>query len=263
MNPSNPSKASKHQTNRMTHEYLYLLKNLRAVAALLPEDSDTEAVVKWLARRYRNRKVGYLPEASERASDTVRAALVKAPFVSLDCPDSWPVDASRRLESERLCLQLLAVSCHYVSPLVGTRQLATRPEWAAAVCWQCTFSGPLDERNRKFNLRLGDYAMTDFLIGLVPRTLDRLQNLQDEKSLSALIEWRRREADKDGRTRYWRLLEMTQKGDEPALCVTYLDPLALVQHHRIAGAGDLERIKAFGQSHPEMLNLVVAVGLSV
>ncbi len=250
-----------------SHQFLYLVKNLRAVA-FLDSSIDAEenlALLKWLGVRYRNRRVGFCGVLNVNSFPIdIRKRLARPPFVPLFVPNEiMEMGSNFRLMEDNLWQQMLAAA-FYVSPLVGVLSNNTLVENHPACIWSSGALGVADDRDRKFNIRLGDYAMTDFLQDLLPATLNRIANLPADDQKRTLLAERLQRAVEDGRKRYWRLFESsaaTEGESEENIAIYYLDPLKFLLE-----SVDLEQWQAWLQNYPcfftqygHLFNLVVMV----
>ncbi len=235
--------------------------------------ADPEPLIKWLGLRYRNRKIGYcLPgaragnqEAAEPASSTALKRLQKQPFVALSLPKELEELVHHLSAPLRPWLTQAFLANLYGSPLILPAAAMADTIPAAGIHWSLAVDAELSAVDLKFNIRLADYAMTDFLQSLIPGTLAELAPAASAGDLAGLLELRKAAAEGDGNARYWRLLELPQDATGLRFQVAYFDWLPL-----LADTVTWPQWQAFLHEHPEflqrysqLLNLTLAVGLSV
>ncbi|MDQ7054398.1 MAG: hypothetical protein Q9P14_16465 [candidate division KSB1 bacterium] len=258
----------------MMHEFLYLVKNLRGILVLpVTNAADPEPLIKWLGLRFRNRKIGYyLPgararnrEAAEPTSSIALKRLQKQPFVALSLPKELEELVHQFSAPFRPWLTQAFLANLYGSPLILPAATMAETIPAAGIHWSLAVDAELSAADLKFNIRLADYAMTDFLQSLIPGTLAELVPAASAGDLAGLLELRKAAAEGDGNARYCRLLELSPDATGPHLQVMYFDWLPL-----LADADTWPQWQAFLHQYPEilqrysqLLNLTIAVGLSV
>ncbi len=248
-----------------SHEFLYLIKNLRCLL-FLPQELELEPgkdVITWLARHYRYRLVGIEESLTSRSSDGKQEnRLQNPPFKALNFARFLPEALLESGEPARLLLNHALVANLLTTPLVTHRKLAPVVEASGAVVWACHAENEPDDRNRKFNIRVGDYAMTDFLTTLVPESLRVLTDHDGGESIREVLRYRKETAAKDGRTRFWRLLEEGKVGaSSEHFWAFYLDPWrVLLNSEGQQGHPAAELLKML-QNHTQLLNLTVLIAL--
>jgi|Deesub1362B_J571_1020462.scaffolds.fasta_scaffold02748_5 hypothetical protein len=238
-------------------DYVYLLKNLRGILWCSPEDSSSLVIVKWLARHYRNRKIGFISVHSQKSlPEEFEEKLQKAPFVPLffeQVPAFFP---GKTLPALSDIEEAILFSTLFTSPLIGTMTDFETLRSSPFSVWSLRLDTTLDHRNLKFNIRLGDYAMTDFLLTAVSHCKTVLQKGQ---SAEVLLEWRQKTAQEDGETRYWRLREVEPVCDAGAIGIVYLDPVRSIPVRKFVSS----EISSSHSAAELLLNFCVFVGFQL
>ena len=258
----------------MMHEFLYLVKNLRGILVLPATNAvDPEPLIKWLGLRYRNRKIGYCllgartgdTETTEAATSTALRRLQKQPFVALSLPKEFEELVHLFPAPLQPWLTQAFLSNLYGGPLILPATVMADTIPAAGIHRSLLVDAELSHTDLKFNIRLADYAMTDFLQSLIPGTLAELAPAASAGDLAGLLELRRAAAEGDGNARYWRLLELPPNTTGPCFQVAYFDWLPF-----LADTDTLPQWQVFVHEHSDflqrysqLLNLSIAVGLSV
>ncbi len=209
------------------NQYLYLVANVKGVVAAA-DPYMNEALLKLLARKFRYRRVGVVG-AGELAGASF-PQLKKHPFVNLELP--FPVPFSESYFSSKntaFLFKTVLICSMYLAPLITTYGKRFVPEEFA--CKTAIFyleNIQVDETDLKFNLRLGDYIMTDVASTFmqdVYRWLKSPASLNSE-GLSQFLKQREAAMVADARSRFWRLLENPKPGRTYALAFEYIDPLS-------------------------------------
>jgi len=167
-------------------EFLHLVKNLRGI---LYFEEGREREFEWLKRKFRYRELG-VSELLDRPKGW--AKLVVLPRLGRD-----PV------------LDTLLLANRYIAPVILLGESSLRP-FRKIVVAELRTRQRLGDRELKFNLRLVDYAITDFYVKAV------------ELAREGRMEERKRLAESDLR-RFWRI-KPDPKG---STFVGYLEPLGL------------------------------------
>jgi len=197
------------------NRYLYLVKNLRAIYIPIDDKEQDNRVSKLLKKFYRYRIVGvpvWYCKGEQNICDT-------KPFYKLDEFDELERILDHLFRNE--WLKNTVVSSYFVVPIVsGFKQLNNIIKCIEPVV-EYRHSGDIEERDIKFNIRLGDYAMTDFLNDLISFTKEMLSEDMPFEQLAKLRADRMKD---DFNKRYWRLIESNEKrGSEISLTILYID----------------------------------------
>jgi hypothetical protein len=166
----------------------YLVKNLRGVVYFSTK-LNVERELDWLKRKFRYRDLG-ISEALELKQGWKR--LVKLPKIEDDASLDSILQASR-----------------FLCPLIvlGHESLG---DFGKAMIARLSTRERLDDRALKFNLRLVDYAITDFYKEAIELGMQRNLRARRELAMKDLKRFWRVEAAADGR-----------------ILIAYLDPLLL------------------------------------
>jgi len=170
------------------HQRLYLVKNLRGII-YLSRGVSPEKELEWLKRKFRYRELGI--------SETLKLELKWKKLLTLPKIVENPV-----LDS------LLQVSS-FVCPLIILKEDSLK-DFEKAVVAALKTSEKLGDKDLKFNLRLVNYAITDFYTKSI------------ELALQSDLAGRKRLAEKDLK-RFWRIPE--DAGGKTL--VAYIDPLLM------------------------------------
>lgn len=200
------------------HRYLYLMKNMRCIFVPYGGESLNHAI-KFIRKSYRNRCVGVPRWFLEGNAELIG----KKPFVEINLSD----ELKEQLPSpDDSVLKTVILSCHYIVPIVSTREFIRTIKDREGTIINFSFSGQLDDRDKKFNIRLGDYAMTDFLIELVEETRNWFEkNPNGTSKIETLFSIRKEKIKSDFKKRFWRLSDTENHPPEEFFSVIYFDPL--------------------------------------
>lgn len=210
------------------NQYLYLVVNVKGIV-LAEAPFLSETLIQLLSRKFRYRKIGVVWGEGKKDSSFPR--LRAEPFVELPFPfdrSALGIDSPGLLQDVVLkCLMFCGV---YLSPWISlfNRQyssgvLSDRPRPFSLENLR------LDDADLKFNLRLGDYIMTDVAHHFMQQVYERLfreSSIAQEK-LERFMALRFQAIQEDGKTRFWRLLENPTPGNKYTLAIHYIDPLPL------------------------------------
>jgi len=187
---------------RVFSDYVALVKNLRGVVLVSPQEASAEELVQWLGRRFRYRNVGVAPAAVVAHSAFFAGRLEGRPFLELAFPLE-SVAAVARAVADVLGLSLevaqgVVLASAYASPLIALGR------WAADALEPLTVDRvqtltPLDDRGWRLHLRIADYSVLD----LYRWSTAHARGLWRGPGEDFLGERRRRIAR--DRRRYWRL----------------------------------------------------------
>ncbi|MEM2335954.1 MAG: hypothetical protein QXR79_00290 [Candidatus Bathyarchaeia archaeon] len=168
------------------HQHLYLVKNLRGII-YLSRDVSPEKEVEWLKRKFRYRELG--------VSETLKLELKWKKLLTLPKIVDNPV------------LDSLILASSFVCPLIVLKEESLKDIENAVVASLKT-KEKLGDKDLKFNLRLVNYAITDFYTKSI------------ELALHSDLDGRKRLAEKDLK-RFWRIPENTSG----KTLIAYIDPL--------------------------------------
>lgn len=211
-------------------QYLYWVKNIKGVVLGHPDFIDKN-LLQYLARRFRYRRVGVV-DTEERKKHLDFQRLEKKPFESVPdlpfldfhSPSPWPPLPLRQNLPRTLLISSACFAPWLSVPWQYTE--AVKPAWEYGPV-------PVDEANLKFNIRLGDYAMTDFAPTLMPA----VDAFVAQKPLPGSAQWeellntRSATIQKDCTTRFWRLWKEKSTSSIAEIRIAYLDPLAVIVKH--------------------------------
>ncbi|MEM0007482.1 MAG: hypothetical protein QXP16_02360 [Candidatus Bathyarchaeia archaeon] len=168
------------------HQHLYLVKNLRGII-YLSRDVSPEKEVEWLKRKFRYRELG--------VSETLKLELKWKKLLTLPKIVDNPV------------LDSLILASSFVCPLIVLKEESLK-DFENAVVASLKTKEKLGDKDLKFNLRLVNYAITDFYTKSI------------ELALHSDLDGRKRLAEKDLK-RFWRIPENTSG----KTLIAYIDPL--------------------------------------
>ncbi len=252
------------------HEFLYRVKNLKGIL-VLPGTTDPEPLIKWLGMRFRNRHIGCWyagSEAGESGDPTLAPfwkRLQKPPFVFLALPAPLTSLTEQLQTASSGWLSQVFLANLYCTPLIFPANAVSEIVPAEGLVWSCRARSTLSNSDLKFNIRLADYAMTDFLHSLIPGTLAELLSLKSSREVGELLERRKTSAEGDAAARFWRLLEPSSSANAIQLQVVYYDWLhwltdpqnwALWRHF-------VDEFPNFMDQFSQVFNLTIALGIEV
>lgn len=162
------------------------MKNLRGVI-YLSKDVSPEKEVEWLKRKFRYRELG--------VSETLKLKLKWKKLLTLPRIVENPV------------LDSLVQASSFVCPLIVLKEESLK-DFKNAIVAILKTTEKLGDKDLKFNLRLVNYAITDFYVKSI------------ELALQSDLDGRERLAKKDLK-RFWRIPENTNG----KTLVAYIDPL--------------------------------------
>ncbi|MEM3581476.1 MAG: hypothetical protein QXH40_07520 [Candidatus Bathyarchaeia archaeon] len=168
------------------HQHLYLVKNLRGII-YLSRGVSPEKEVEWLKRKFRYRELG--------VSETLKLEIKWKKLLTLPKIVDNPV------------LDSLIQASSFVCPLIVLKKESLKDFENAVVAFLKT-KEKLGDKDLKFNLRLVNYAITDFYTKSI------------ELALQSDLDGRKRLAEKDLK-RFWRIPENTSG----KTLIAYIDPL--------------------------------------
>jgi hypothetical protein len=170
------------------HQRLYLVKNLRGII-YLSRGVSPEKELEWLKRKFRYRELG--------VSETLKLKLEWKKLLTLPKIVENPV------------LDSLIQASSFVCPLIILKEDSLKGFEKAVVATLKTRE-KLGDKDLKFNIRLVNYATTDFYLKSI------------ELALQSDMEGRKKLAEKDLK-RFWRVPE---NADGKTL-IAYIDPLLI------------------------------------
>jgi hypothetical protein len=170
------------------HQRLYLVKNLRGII-YLSRGVSPEKELEWLKRKFRYRELG--------VSETLKLKLEWKKLLTLPKIVENPVFDS------------LLQASSFVCPLIILKEDSLK-DFGKAVVATLKTREKLGDKDLKFNIRLVNYATTDFYLKSI------------ELALQSDMEGRKKLAEKDLK-RFWRVPE---NADGKTL-IAYIDPLLI------------------------------------
>lgn len=168
------------------HQRLYFVKNLRGIV-YLSRGVSSEKEFEWLKRKFRYRELG--------VSETLKLELKWKKLLTLPMIVENPV------------LDSLLQASSFVCPLIILKEESLKDFKKATVASLKT-KEKLADKDLKFNLRLVNYAITDFYTKSI------------ELALQSDLDGRKRLAEKDLK-RFWRIPEDANG----KTLIAYIDPL--------------------------------------
>lgn len=166
--------------------HLYLVKNLRGII-YFSKGFSLDAELEWLRRKFHYRELGI--------SET------------LGFEAKWENLLTLPRIVEDAVLDSLLQASKYVCPLIVLKEESLK-DFAGAIISSLKTREKLSDKDLKFNLRLANYAITDFYLKSI------------ELAAKSDMDGRRRLAEKDLK-RFWRI-----KADaEGKTLIAYMDPL--------------------------------------
>jgi hypothetical protein len=170
------------------HQRLYLVKNLRGII-YLSRGVSPEKELEWLKRKFRYRELG--------VSETLKLKLEWKKLLTLPKIVENPV------------LDSLIQASGFVCPLIILKEDSLK-DFGKAVVAALKTREKLGDKDLKFNIRLVNYATTDFYLKSI------------ELALQSDMEGRKKLVEKDLK-RFWRVPE---NADGKTL-IAYIDPLLI------------------------------------
>jgi hypothetical protein len=169
-------------------EHLYLVKNLRGII-YTSKNVSPEVELEWLKKKFKYRILG--------VSETLNLSLKWSRLLILPKIVEDPA------------LDSLFQASRFVAPLIILKEKSLK-DFKNAIVVSLKTKEKLDDKDLKFNIRLVNYAITDFYLNSI------------ELALQSDIEGRKKLAEKDLK-RFWRISRST-KGKT---LITYIDPLLI------------------------------------
>jgi hypothetical protein len=170
------------------HQRLYIVKNLRGII-YISRDVSPETELEWLKRKFKYRELGI--------SETLKLELKWKKLLTLPKIVENPV------------LDSLLQASNFVCPLIILKEKSLK-DFNNAIVAALKTREKLGEKDLKFNIRLVNYAITDFYLKSI------------ELALQSDMEGRKKLAEKDLK-RFWRIPE---NADGKTL-IAYIDPLLI------------------------------------
>ncbi|MEM0042663.1 MAG: hypothetical protein QXP94_02055 [Thermofilaceae archaeon] len=182
----------------MFSRYAALVKNLRGVVLLNPNEEGALDTVKWLSKRFRYRNLGLTP-----SSVKALGGRVFRPFRELAYPIKPLEVLVSRFTGKGMppeLAELLVFASTYVSPalIIGSTYLSSLEEIKVDVVRVCRDLSVLDW---KLHLRVADYTVLDMYDVCVE---EALSVLKDPSVLPKVVAERRERVAED-KKRYWRI----------------------------------------------------------
>lgn len=168
--------------------HLYLVKNLRGVL-YFSRETPVEAELKWLKKKFKYRELGI--------SDALKADIRWGKLLTLPrIVDDPPLDS-------------LLQASRFVCPIIVLKERSLR-DFGRAVVASLRTKEKLGDKELKFNLRLVNYAVTDFYLKSI------------EIAEKGDLDGRRALAESDLK-RFWRV----KPDPEGRALIAYVDPILL------------------------------------
>lgn len=182
----------------MFSRYAALVKNLRGVVLLNPNEEGAMDTVRWLSRRFKYRALGLTP-----TSVKALGGRTPKPFRELAYPVKTLEELVTSLSREKVPLEvaeLLVFASSYISPalVIGSTYLESLESLAVDAVRVCR---DLSVQDWKLHLRIADYTVLDMYEESVEEAITALR---DPRSLSDIIAGRRERVTRD-KKRYWRI----------------------------------------------------------
>ncbi|MCX8176969.1 MAG: hypothetical protein N3F10_01535 [Candidatus Bathyarchaeota archaeon] len=168
--------------------HFYLIKNIRGII-YFSEDVNIEQEISWLKRKFKYRELG--------ASENLSISLMWRKLMILP-----KIVESRELDS-------ILQASKFLCPLIVLKEKSLGG-LEKAVTARLRTKDKLGDKDLKFNIRLVNYAITDFY----------LKSIELAKTLD--IEGRKKLAERDLK-RFWRI----KPNEEGKTIIAYLDPLLI------------------------------------
>jgi hypothetical protein len=226
-------------------KYAALVKNLRGVVLLDPEEDGALDSVKWLSKRFKYRNIGLMPSIYEKYRNQLREFMGK-PFRELTYPIETIKILVEKLAMKGLCreiAELLAFSSTYISPaiVIGEKY---RSEVEIRAVETVKISRELSLAEWKLHLRIADYSVLDFHEKCIEEALQAIENL---RTTETILNGRRGRILRD-KKRFWRI-----SSDQGKPLIYYIDNLAIAHNLKITEGGNPDWAAA--------LSIIVAVSI--
>ena len=154
--------------------YVYLLKNLRGII-YFSKNLDVKKEIKWVRRKFRYRMVGIPQEFAKEVKIWKRAVVLNLPF---------------SIRSKNIATKTVLLASYFVTPILILKEDSIKDFTRIMVGY--VTSPRLDENEVKRNIRLANYAITDFYVESI-----RFAEQRDVE--------KRKELVKRDIKRFWRL----------------------------------------------------------
>ncbi|MCS7366581.1 MAG: hypothetical protein NDF52_01735 [archaeon YNP-WB-062] len=229
----------------MFSKYAALVKNLRGVVLLDPEEEGALESVKWLSKRFKYRNLGLTPSIYEKYNDKLREFMGK-PFREL----TYPIEAIKilveRLVMKGLCreiAELLTFSSTYISPaiIIGEKY---RSEVESSAVETVKISRELSLAEWKLHLRIANYSVLDFHEKCIE---EALQAIEKPHTTETILNGRRGRILRD-KKRFCRI-----SSDQGKPLIYYIDNLAIAHNLKITWEGNPDWAAA--------LSIIVAISI--
>ncbi|MEZ0394535.1 MAG: hypothetical protein ABWK00_05800 [Desulfurococcaceae archaeon] len=187
--------------------YAALVKNLRGVVLLDPEEDGALESLEWLSRRFRYRNLGVPPSLLRKHAEGLSKYLGGRPFRALAYPlralEQLAGELSAGLNLDEEVAELLVLSSIYVSPaiLIGNNYLGEAKSLSISSVETCR---ELSLSEWKLHMRIADYTILDMYEWSVSSALKALEELRTGHVPSEILSERRRAVERD-KKRYWRI----------------------------------------------------------
>lgn len=226
--------------------YVFLVKNLRGVLAVLPSD-DLNHYIEWLSRRFKYRDLGIPPCLYEKAGEFFRDKLNGDPFHILAYPTKLVEEAAKELASKLSarglpgCIsEALLLASAYAAPVHTTTTVIELLEKQGLVAHVIRSNG-LDDKLAKLHLRIIDYTVLDSYV----KTIEMATSCIKKGCRSEEYRERIRELAASDSKRYWRLNGREHK------TIAYIDYVSVL-------LGERELLARIAESEARILLALIA-----
>lgn len=215
----------------MLSRYAALVKNLRGVILMNPEDEVASDILNWLVDRFKYRNLGLPPSTVERYPSRLKGKLGGKPFVELVHPSRVMAPLSNLIENglsvSAEAAEAVVLASTYVCPVIAVGPSAKKA-LDPLIVKTVERKARLDNKGWKLHLRIADYTVLDLYSW---STLHAEQLWNPALHYDSFIAERAKRIEKDVK-RYWRLM----KGSESAKpFLGYIDVAQLLAEKLKAG----------------------------
>lgn len=206
--------------------YAALVKNLRGVVLVNPDEPGFEKSLNWLIKRFKYRNLGLTPSFVEKYRDRINKYLKGNPFRELAYPVTSILEFEEKLVKylnfSREVSELLVFSSTYISPglVIGDTYLMPLKSISIDSIYICKKLGLNDW---KLHLRIADYTVLDMYEWCIENTEKVVERLRNGSPFSDLVNERLSLVKRD-KKRYWRIA----CEDGKQLFLLYVDILKLI-----------------------------------
>jgi hypothetical protein len=196
-----------------------IAKNLRGIVLLNPIEDKALDTLRWLAKRFKYRDLGFTPSLSVKLK--AYSGGFRSPFRELVYPsasfEKLVEVFAGKLQIPLELSELLIFSSIYISPAILIGE-SYRPYIESISCYTVKTRRYLTISDWKLHMRIVGYAILDFYEDSIEESLEAIKN---PREYTSIIEKRRIKIAKDTR-RYWRIAAIDGRS-----LVYYVDNLEL------------------------------------